>query len=103
MSILEDLILALPSLHSYHTPESRAYRMMKQVARREIETRFHEVDLRVEQFEPFGELIFQYHKMGAIDSLDLLNLDELIIFSFYWANRKRYWHVVDIGAYIWLH
>ena len=69
MSILEDLILALPSLHSYHAPESRAYRMMKQVARREIETRFHEVDLRVEQFEPFGELIFHYNLIPAQPAL----------------------------------
>ncbi|MCW4051202.1 MAG: FkbM family methyltransferase, partial [Candidatus Bathyarchaeota archaeon] len=101
--ILEDLILALPSLHNYHAPKSRAYRMMEQVARREIGARFYEADLRVEQFEPFGEVIFQYHKMGNIDSVDLLNLDELIIFSFYWTNRKRYRHVLDIGANIGLH
>ncbi len=101
--ILENLILALPSLHNYHAPESRAYRMMKQVARREIEARFYEADLRMEQFEPFGKLIFQYHKMGNIDSLNLFDLNELIIFSFYWTNRKRYRHVLDIGANIGLH
>jgi len=101
--ILENLILALPSLCKCHRPNSLAYKMMKQVARREVEARFYEADLRVEQFGPFGELIFQYHKMGSIDSLDLLNLDELIIFSFYWANRERYRHVLDIGANIGLH
>jgi len=101
--ILEDLILALPSLCNHHSPKSRAYKVMKQIARREIEARFYNLDLRVERLEPFGDLIFQYHKMGAIDSLDLLNLDELIIFSFYWTNRKRYRRVLDIGANIGLH
>ncbi len=101
--ILGSLVLALPSLREHHYSKSKVYRMMKQVAHREIEARFHKTDLRVEQFKPFGDLIFQYHKMGAIDSLDLFNLDELIIFSFYWTNRKRYRRVLDMGANIGLH
>ena len=35
--------------------------------------------------------------------MDLFDLDEFIIFSFYWANRKRYKNVLDIGANIGLH
>jgi len=54
-------------------------------------------------FGPFGALTLPYRKMGAIDSVDLLNLDELILFAFYWANRGRYHRVVDIGANIGLH
>ena len=41
--------------------------------------------------------------MGAISSLDLFGLDELIIFAFYHANRARYSKVADIGANIGLH
>src|ERR1041384_2111016 len=41
--------------------------------------------------------------MGAVDSLDLFGLDELIIFLFYWCNRGRYRRVVDIGANLGLH
>ena len=51
----------------------------------------------------FGSLIFPYFKMGAIDSLDLFGLDELIIFSFYWANRNRYKATADIGANLGIH
>jgi hypothetical protein len=40
-------------------------------------------------FGPFGEISVPYHTMGAVDTLDLFGLDELIIFSFYWANRAR--------------
>ena len=41
--------------------------------------------------------------MGAIDSLDLFGLDEMIIFSYYYNNRNRYNKVVDVGANIGLY
>jgi FkbM family methyltransferase len=41
--------------------------------------------------------------MGSISSLHLFGIDELIIFSFYWANRGRYKNVLDLGANIGLH
>lgn len=103
VSILESLFLALPSLSGHHAHGSRTYDLLKQVARREVESLFYEVEPKVREFKPFGELVLPYHKMGAIDSLNLFDLDELIIFSFYWANRKRYHRVLDIGANIGLH
>ena len=102
-SILESLFLALPSLSTQHAPGSEAYALLKQVARREVENLFYEPGPKVKEFKPFGKLVFPYHKMGAIDSLNLFDLDELIIFSFYWTNRKRYRRVLDIGANIGLH
>src|SRR5947207_6307227 len=54
-------------------------------------------------FGRFGALTLPYRRMGAIDSIDLFGLDELIIFAFYWANRARYRRSVDIGANIGLH
>ena len=41
--------------------------------------------------------------MGSITSTNLFDLDELILFSFYWTNRNLYKKVVDIGANIGLH
>ncbi|NQU38480.1 MAG: FkbM family methyltransferase [Lentisphaerae bacterium] len=35
--------------------------------------------------------------------MNLFDLDELIMFSFYWANRGRYRATLDIGANIGLH
>ncbi len=102
-SILESLLLALPSLSSHHTHGSRIYDLLKQVARREVESLFYEAEPKAREFKPFGELVLPYHKMGAIDSPNLFDLDELIIFSFYWVNRKRYRRVLDIGANIGLH
>ncbi len=102
-SILESLFLALPSLSNQHAPGSKVYALLKQVARREIESLFYEHDPKVKEFKPFGELVFPYHKMGDVDSLNLFDLDELIIFSFYWINRRRYRRVLDVGANIGLH
>jgi FkbM family methyltransferase len=54
-------------------------------------------------FGPLGALTFPFEQMGAIDSLDLFGLDELILFSFYLQNRGRYRRVADIGANLGLH
>lgn len=102
-SILEGLFLTLPSVAEYHSPTSQLYSFLKQVARREIEKRFSEDDIKSHEFSPFGELMFPYYKMGAVDSLNLFDIDELIIFSFYWANRHKYRTAIDVGANIGLH
>lgn len=57
----------------------------------------------IEEFGPFGSVNLKYIEMGAITSLDLFGLDELIIFAFYWKNRINYKNVCDIGANIGLH
>ena len=100
---LEDLVLGLPSMSKHHARTSRLYTALADMARREVERLFSGSDDRPHQFEPFGELVFPYHRMGAVDSLNLFGLDELIIFSFYWQNRVRYRRVLDAGANIGLH
>ena len=102
-SIFDTLLLALPSLTDHHAPSSKVYAFLKQVARREVEGLFSDQTPQAREIKPIGELIFPYHSMGAIDSLNLFDLNELIIFSFYWVNRKRYRRVLDAGANIGLH
>jgi FkbM family methyltransferase len=50
-----------------------------------------------------GTLVFPYFSMGEISSSNLFGLDELILFSFYFANRNKYKKVLDLGANIGLH
>ena len=50
-----------------------------------------------------GNLNFPYFEMGSIDSVKLFGIDELILFSFYYANRDRYKKTLDLGANIGLH
>ncbi|MBA3016730.1 FkbM family methyltransferase [Patescibacteria group bacterium] len=101
--ILENLFLSLPLVTDHHAPGSQLYNLFKHVARKEIEGLFSDMESQSIGFQPFGELVFPYHKMGAVDSLNLFDLDELIIFSFYWKNRTRYRKVLDIGANLGLH
>ena len=50
-----------------------------------------------------GSLKFPYFSMGNIDSAKLFGLDEIILFSLYYANRNRYKKTLDLGANIGLH
>src|ERR1051325_4511876 len=103
MPVLEQVFEALLESVSLHTPGTKVYALLKSVARREIERRFSTTAEAFSDFGRFGELCLPYYRMGAVDSLDLFGLDELIIFLFYWCNRDRYRRVVDIGANLGLH
>ncbi len=102
MNTLGEIISALPAVKDQHSRDSNLYRVLEKAARLEVEEMFRaEGDQR--NVGPLGTFVFPYFKMGAVDSLDLFGLDELILFSFYWANRNRYKKVLDIGANIGLH
>ena len=102
-SILKNIFMALPDLKEQHKPGCNTYQLLTEVARQEVEKIFNSPDPCEVDFPPFGSLVFPYYKMGAVDSLNLFDLDELIIFSFYWRNRERYSKAADIGANIGLH
>jgi len=84
-------------------PGALAYRKLRDEARQRIAALFGGEAAVDHPFWKFGKIAFPYHRMGAISSIDLFGLDELIIFAFYHANRGRYRHVADIGANIGLH
>jgi FkbM family methyltransferase len=101
---LGDIIAELPSLSAQHARTSSAYALREKAALEAVKaSRFSQSDDARETLGSFGEINLPYYRMGAVDSLDLLGLDELIIFSFYWANRKRYRRAADIGANLGLH
>jgi FkbM family methyltransferase len=50
-----------------------------------------------------GTIRFPWVSFGSINSGHLFGLDEMILFSFYWVNRKRYKKFLDLGANIGLH
>lgn len=100
---MDRLLQALPESPELHRVDSRNYAFAREVAKGEIRNMFSAEAAEGRRFGPFGTLRFPYRKMGAIDSLDLFGLDELIIFSFYWQNRDRYRNALDIGANIGLH
>ncbi len=102
-NILEDVIAALPELNAHHAPTSATYRVLKRVTRPEAERLFGPQGPQAASLGPLGAIQFPYHRMGAIDSIDLFGVDELIIMAFYDINRARYRKVLDLGANIGLH
>ncbi len=103
--VVTKLFAAVPELTMHHARSSVCYDLLATVLRNEIEKIFDQPASVAQPhlFGPFGKLCFPYVKMGAIDSLDLFGLDEILLFSFYWANRHRYQRCVDVGANIGLH
>jgi len=54
-------------------------------------------------FDSTGELTLRNFDFGAVKSSDLFGFDELIIFSWYDANREKYKKVLDLGANVGAH
>jgi len=102
--ILGKIILALPELIVLHTRPSVAYDLIDQLTKNMIQnSNLKLTENAVVEIGPFGKINFPFISMGAINSLDLFGLDELIIFSYYWKNKDKYQKTVDIGANIGLH
>ena len=51
-------------------------------------------------FGEIGVINFPFFDMGQITSKKLFGLDEMILFSFYFVNKKRYKNTLDLGANI---
>jgi FkbM family methyltransferase len=100
---LAAIVLALPDLSDRLAPGSATYRALACAARICVVSMFGPGRREAQQLPPFGPIAFPYHRMGAVDSLNLFEMDELIIFAFYWANRALYRRVADVGANIGLH
>ena len=103
MPIQNQLLDALAESPRLHATSTAFYRLCKALARPIVQDLFSSVDRVDREFGPFGTISLPYTRMGAIDSLDLFGLDELIIFTFYNVNRSRYRRSLDIGANLGLH
>jgi FkbM family methyltransferase len=103
MSSIDLLFEAIVEDPRLHAPTSAVYRVLKAFARAQIEALFSSPERVTRDFWQFGRLSLPYTSMGAVTSLDLFGLDELIIFAFYHRNRARYRRALDIGANLGLH
>ncbi len=100
---LNELIASLPSLTDRHAPSSESYIRMKARARQNVDKLFSSRETAFQEFGPFGPIAMPYVEMGVTSSLNLFDLDELIIFAFYWNRRNHYHKVLDLGANLGLH
>lgn len=101
---INHLFYALAKYPQEHTPSSPIYLLLDSVAKSAFnESPFTSEDCPQVAFGPIGEISIPYCKFGAIDSLDLFGIDELILYSFYSLNRDKYKKAADMGANIGLH
>ena len=100
---MDALIRVLPTIPEFHVPGCPLYNLLKAITLDEAKGLFGENVPGDTKFGPFGVVHFPYFSMGAITTLNLFEIDEIIIFSFYWQNRNRYKNVLDIGANLGLH
>ena len=101
---LGQIIDVLPSLAAQHSRSSTTYEALDERARAAVAS--SGLTRQAAETIPlgsFGSIVFPFEAMGAITTLELFGLDELIIFSFYWMNRHRYRRAADIGANLGLH
>jgi FkbM family methyltransferase len=101
---LGEIIEILPALAAQHARNTATYEALDPLAREAVSASgLIEQTLNPIPLGYFGHIVFPFTRMGAITTLELFGLDELIIFSFYWVNRHRYRRAADIGANLGLH
>jgi len=104
LSSLSEILDTLPELASEHARTTATYAALDQSVRSLVaESGFAHQAPQTVEFGGFGLVTFPFTKMGAVSTLELFGLDELIIFSYYWTNRRRYRRAADIGANLGLH
>jgi len=101
--VLNSILTLIQKDLNCHVPDTPIYEQIKLSAQFVAEVLFGKSGVGPIRFGDFEELNFPYFKMGAISSVDLFGLDELIIFSYYWKSRHRYKKTADLGANIGLH
>lgn len=99
-NVLLDTIYEGRHLHSCDTS---FYKLMTFFCNMWVKERFCPHGLNSISFQSIGEVFLPYIEQGNINTSHLFGLDELIIFSFYRANKEKYSRVADFGANIGLH
>lgn len=103
MAFFDELFTDLQAQPQKHARTDPQWELWQAATRPEVAKSFSSKEGGAVPFGPFGDIRMPFHAMGSITSLELFGLDELILFSFYNANRGRYKKVVDFGANIGLH
>jgi FkbM family methyltransferase len=103
-SPISEIIQALGSRPWTHSRESDIYSLLDEINQVFInESNLDDPNNGSLYLRQFGEIIFPYVEMGAINTKHLFAVDELIIYAYYYANKDRYRRVADLGANLGIH
>ena len=96
-----EILFGCKGIHARGTNE---YKLIEGISKCMIESsQLSKETVNEIDFAEYGTLIFPFKSFGAISSLQLFGLDELIIFSYYLTQKNKVKKAVDIGANIGLH
>ena len=99
-----NILNCLPTITSQHGRGSDLFQIFEEFTKGVVKnSKLTDSNKGEIEFGDFGNIYFPYYKMGAIDTLDLFGIDEMIIFSFYLQSNSKYKKVADIGANLGLH
>ncbi len=98
------IIEILPFISSVHSRETNEYKTFETITDFIVQnSNLTKKEEALIDMGKIGKINFPFQEFGAINSLDLFGLDELIIFSYYLINKKKYKKTFDIGANIGIH
>ena len=86
-----------------HSCLSSRYSELKAAAKKQLTRLYGESSLQSALLPNIGVINLPYFSMGNVDSVNLFDLDELILFALYCQVKDRYKNALDIGANIGLH
>lgn len=103
--MLSDLKLfeEISNANNKHSNESEWYKVNSQKILTDISKLYRDESAGSLILGEIGQIFFPHFSMGAINSEKLLNLDELILASYYYSSRWKYKKILDLGANIGLH
>ena len=103
MSVDNDLLSKIKNSHTEHSRDNAWFSMVEKSTVAYIQS-LHEVEGNSKlNLGEVGDIYFPYFSMGNVNFAALFGLDELILFAFYFQNRKRFNKTLDLGANIGLH
>ena len=98
-----NLLESVATFSASHSRGSEFYNRYESCILRDLPQIHSPTSSEVINLGEIGSFKFPFFNMGNISSANLFGLDEIILFSFYYANRKRYKNMLDLGANIGLH
>jgi FkbM family methyltransferase len=94
--ITEGILQALPETSSFHRRDHKLYNILNEL----VKHYFENTEGDILEVEPFTGMVWPHMDLGNLNSYCFFTLDEMILYAFYWINRRNYHIAFDIGANI---
>ena len=101
---LGEIINILIKKKLFHSSKNKKYKEFVKIIKSHIDEYYNNYPKnKLLKLGNICSINFPLFTMGAINSKHLFGIDEIIIFCFYYVNRKKYKKVYDLGSNIGMH